>query len=98
MVVIAFWTAGQFFIEKQYVLLVFAGIGALMTGIMDFVRAFQIKKLGESSRGFGLALAVLLDRDRRRRGTTDLDARRRIAAEVEELLDLLGSRDRRADR
>ncbi len=47
MVVIAFWTAGQFFIEKQYVLLAFAGIWALMTGITDFVRAFQIKKLGE---------------------------------------------------
>ena len=47
MVVLAFWTAGQFFIEKQYVLLVFAGIWALMAGITNFVRAFQIKKLEE---------------------------------------------------
>ena len=47
MVVIAFWTGGQFFIEKQYVLLVFAGIWALMTGFTDIVRAFQIRKLGE---------------------------------------------------
>ena len=32
MVILAFWTGGQFFIEKQYVLLVFAGIWALMQG------------------------------------------------------------------
>lgn len=47
MIILAFWTAGQFFIEKQYVLLVFAGIWALMQGMTDVVRAFQIKKLGE---------------------------------------------------
>jgi uncharacterized membrane protein HdeD (DUF308 family) len=47
MVVVAFWTAGQFFIEKQYVLLVFAGIWALMQGLLDLVRAFQIRKLGD---------------------------------------------------
>ncbi len=47
MVIIAFWTSGQFFIEKAYVLLVFAGIWALMQGITDIVRAFQIRKLGE---------------------------------------------------
>jgi len=47
MVILAFWTAGQFFIEKQYVLLVFAGIWALMQGVTDVVRAFQIRKLGE---------------------------------------------------
>jgi uncharacterized membrane protein HdeD (DUF308 family) len=45
MVILAFWTAGQFFIEKQYVLLVFAGIWALMQGFTDIVRAFQIRKL-----------------------------------------------------
>jgi uncharacterized membrane protein HdeD (DUF308 family) len=33
MTIIAFWTSGQFFIEKAYVLLVFAGIWALMEGI-----------------------------------------------------------------
>ena len=47
MVVLAFWTGGQFFIEKQYTLLVFAGIWALMQGITDIVRAFQIRSLGE---------------------------------------------------
>ncbi|MQA73062.1 MAG: hypothetical protein GEU88_01695 [Solirubrobacterales bacterium] len=47
MVVLAFWTGGQFFIEKAYVLLVFAGIWALMQGVTDLVRAFQIRKLGE---------------------------------------------------
>ncbi len=47
MVILAFWTSGQFFIEKQYVLLVFAGIWALMQGVTDVVRAFQIRKLGE---------------------------------------------------
>ena len=33
MTALAFWTSGQFFIEKAYVLLVFAGIWALMQGI-----------------------------------------------------------------
>ncbi len=46
MVILAFWTAGQFFIEKQYVLLVFAGIWALMQGVTDIVRAFQIREIG----------------------------------------------------
>jgi uncharacterized membrane protein HdeD (DUF308 family) len=47
MVILAFWTGGQFFIEKAYVLLVFAGIWALMQGVTDIVRAFQIRKLDE---------------------------------------------------
>jgi uncharacterized membrane protein HdeD (DUF308 family) len=47
MVILAFWTSGQFFIEKQYLLLVFAGIWALMQGMIDIIRAFQIRKLGE---------------------------------------------------
>jgi uncharacterized membrane protein HdeD (DUF308 family) len=32
------------------VLLVFAGIWALMTGVTDLIRAFQIRKLGELAR------------------------------------------------
>ena len=44
-VILAFWTSGQFFIHKAYVLLVFAGIWALMQGITDIVRAFQVRKL-----------------------------------------------------
>lgn len=45
MLVLAFWTAGQFFIDKTYTLLAFAGIWALMQGITDLVRAFQIRGL-----------------------------------------------------
>jgi uncharacterized membrane protein HdeD (DUF308 family) len=47
MVILAFWTGGQFFIEKAYVLLAFAGIWALMQGVTDIIRAFQIRKLNE---------------------------------------------------
>jgi uncharacterized membrane protein HdeD (DUF308 family) len=46
MVILAFYTGGQFFIEKAYVLLVFAGIWALMQGIKDITLAFQLRKLG----------------------------------------------------
>ena len=45
MTVLAFWTAGQFFIEKAYVLLVFAGIWALMEGIAEISRAFALRRL-----------------------------------------------------
>jgi uncharacterized membrane protein HdeD (DUF308 family) len=47
MIVLAFWTGGQFFIEKQYVLLVFAGIWALMQGFTDFAKAFVIRNVGK---------------------------------------------------
>ena len=47
MTTLAFWTSGQFFIEKAYVLLVFAGIWALMQGITTIVRAFQVRALSE---------------------------------------------------
>ena len=47
MVILAFWTGGQFFIDKTYVLLVFAGIWALMQGVTEIVRAFQIRKLNQ---------------------------------------------------
>jgi uncharacterized membrane protein HdeD (DUF308 family) len=43
MTALAFWTEGQFFISKAYVLLVFAGIWALMQGITTIVRAFEIR-------------------------------------------------------
>ena len=45
MTCLAFWTAGQFFIEKAYILLVFAGIWALMEGISSIVRAFAVRQL-----------------------------------------------------
>jgi uncharacterized membrane protein HdeD (DUF308 family) len=44
----AFWTAGQFFIERAYVLLVFAGVWALMQGITDIVRAFTVRRVHET--------------------------------------------------
>jgi uncharacterized membrane protein HdeD (DUF308 family) len=47
MTTLAFWTSGQFFIHKAYVLLVFAGIWALMQGIASIVRAFAIRVLRE---------------------------------------------------
>src|SRR5271166_1483679 len=46
MIVLAFWTSGQFFLERAYTLLIFAGIWALMKGITDIVRAFQLRELG----------------------------------------------------
>ena len=46
MIILAFWTGGQFFIEKQYVLLVFAGIWALFHGVGDLIKAFQIRNVG----------------------------------------------------
>ena len=45
MMILAFWTSGQFFLEKAYVLLVFAGIWGLMHGISDIVRAFTVRSL-----------------------------------------------------
>lgn len=43
MIILAFWTSGQFLIQKAYLLLVFAGIWALMHGVTDFVRAFALR-------------------------------------------------------
>ena len=47
MLVIAFWTAGQLAGAKQELLIIFAGLWALMAGITDVIRAFQIKAIGE---------------------------------------------------
>jgi hypothetical protein len=47
MTILAFWTAGQFFIAKAYVLLVFAGIWAPMQGVGDIVRAFALHRVHE---------------------------------------------------
>ncbi len=48
LIVLAFWTSGVFFLERAYVLLVFAGIWALVKGVTDIVRAFEIRKLASS--------------------------------------------------
>ena len=46
MTVMAFWVSGQFFLTRAYTLLVFAGIFALIAGITDIVRAFQMRRVG----------------------------------------------------
>ena len=45
MVILGFWTSGQFFIHKAYVLLAFAGIWALMQGVRDIIIAFTLRSL-----------------------------------------------------
>jgi uncharacterized membrane protein HdeD (DUF308 family) len=45
MMIMAFWVSGQFFLTRAYTLLVFAGIWALMAGITDIVRAFQLRRV-----------------------------------------------------
>ena len=47
MTALAFWTEGQFFIGKAYVLLVFAGIWALMQGVTTIARAFAVRAVRE---------------------------------------------------
>ena len=47
MTTLAFWTSGQFFIHKAYLLLVFAGIWALLQGVTNIVRAFEVRALRE---------------------------------------------------
>ncbi|HVN41270.1 MAG TPA: DUF308 domain-containing protein [Steroidobacteraceae bacterium] len=47
LVVLGFWTSGQFFLQRAYTLLVFAGIWALMQGVTLIVRAFQIRAAGK---------------------------------------------------
>jgi uncharacterized membrane protein HdeD (DUF308 family) len=49
MTVLAFWTAGQFFAEKAYLLLVMAGIWALMEGVNDITRAFALRRLHDET-------------------------------------------------
>jgi uncharacterized membrane protein HdeD (DUF308 family) len=48
MIVMAFWTSGQFQIQKAYTLLVFAGIWALMQGITDIFRAFAMRSVRDA--------------------------------------------------
>src|ERR1700742_1637874 len=48
MVILAFWVSGEFFLDRAATLLVFAGVWALMKGIPDIIRAFQMRELGAS--------------------------------------------------
>jgi uncharacterized membrane protein HdeD (DUF308 family) len=45
MIVVAFWTSGQFFIHKAYTLLAFAGIWAMLQGVTDIARAFMVRSV-----------------------------------------------------
>jgi uncharacterized membrane protein HdeD (DUF308 family) len=45
MVILAFWTSGQFFVQRAYTLLIFAGIWALMHGITDIAKAFAVRRV-----------------------------------------------------
>jgi uncharacterized membrane protein HdeD (DUF308 family) len=45
MIILAFWTSGQFFIEKAYTLLVFAGIWAMLHGLADIAKAFVVRSV-----------------------------------------------------
>jgi uncharacterized membrane protein HdeD (DUF308 family) len=45
MIVLAFWTTGQFFVERAFTLLIFTGVWALTKGVVDIVRAFQLRSL-----------------------------------------------------
>ncbi len=47
MLILAFWASGQFLTDKEYTLLIFTGIWALMHGITDLVQAFQVRSLRE---------------------------------------------------
>jgi uncharacterized membrane protein HdeD (DUF308 family) len=45
MVLLAYWTSAQTFTTKSYMLLVFAGIWAMLHGITDIVKAFMVRSL-----------------------------------------------------
>lgn len=46
MIILGFWSGGQFLTTQAYTLLIFAGIWALFHGISDIIKAFAIKQLG----------------------------------------------------
>jgi uncharacterized membrane protein HdeD (DUF308 family) len=48
MVILAFWVSGEFFLARAATLLVFAGVWAMIKGITDIIRAFQIRQLTSS--------------------------------------------------
>jgi uncharacterized membrane protein HdeD (DUF308 family) len=50
MTVIAFWVSDKLFIERAYTLLLFAGIWAMMNGVIAIIRAFQIREVGQALR------------------------------------------------
>ena len=53
MVALAFWVSGEFFLVRAYTLLIFAGIWAMTAGVIDIVRAFQIREVGQKAKQVG---------------------------------------------
>jgi uncharacterized membrane protein HdeD (DUF308 family) len=49
MIGLGFWAESQYFATRAYTLLVFTGIWAIVHGITDIIKAFQIKRLGSST-------------------------------------------------
>jgi uncharacterized membrane protein HdeD (DUF308 family) len=47
MIGIAIWVGRQGFLERAITLLLFAGFWAIMHGIGDFIRAYELRKLGK---------------------------------------------------
>ena len=47
MIGIGIWVGSQGFLEKAITLLMFAGFWAIMHGIGDFIRAYELRKLGK---------------------------------------------------
>ena len=47
MAIVAVWVGGQLFGERVATLLLFAGAWAIMHGIGDFIRAFELRRLGK---------------------------------------------------
>ena len=47
MIGLGFWAEGQFFASRAYTLLVFAGVWALLHGVCDIIKSFQIKRLSD---------------------------------------------------
>jgi uncharacterized membrane protein HdeD (DUF308 family) len=43
MIGLGFWVSGQFLLTKAYELVIFAGIWALLHGVTDIIKGFQIK-------------------------------------------------------
>ena len=44
---LSFWTAGQLFATKAYTLLVLAGLWALMQGVVDIARSFEVRRVNQ---------------------------------------------------
>jgi uncharacterized membrane protein HdeD (DUF308 family) len=53
MIVLGFWTGGQFLAVRASTLLIFVGIWTLFHGVMDIIRAFRVRHLGQEVSNIG---------------------------------------------